>query len=70
MFRLMRWLRLIPLLIVLLTLGCASTPDDEFANMSAQELYDKAKKALKKKMDEACGAGTEEPVPDEGDDAE
>jgi outer membrane protein assembly factor BamD len=42
----MRWLRLLPLLIVLLSLGCASTPDDEFANMSAQELYDKAKESL------------------------
>lgn len=42
----MRWLRLIPLLIVLFTLGCASTPDDEFANMSAQELYNKAKASL------------------------
>jgi len=42
----MRWLRLIPLLAVLFTLGCASTPEDEFADMSAQELYSKAKKAL------------------------
>ena len=42
----MRWLRLIPLLTVLFTLGCASTPDDEFANMSAQELYSKAKASL------------------------
>jgi outer membrane protein assembly factor BamD len=42
----MRWLRLLPLLTVLLTLGCASTDDDPFANMSAQELYDKAKSAL------------------------
>ena len=42
----MRWLRLLPLLIVLFTLGCASTKEDPFANMSAQELYDKAKSAL------------------------
>jgi outer membrane protein assembly factor BamD len=42
----MRWLRLIPLLTVLFTLGCAHSPDDEFANMSAQELYDKAKASL------------------------
>jgi len=42
----MRWLRVLPLLIVLFALGCASSPDDEFANMSAQELYDKAKSAL------------------------
>jgi outer membrane protein assembly factor BamD len=42
----MRWLRLIPLLTVLLTLGCAGTPDDEFAKLSAQELYDKAKASL------------------------
>jgi outer membrane protein assembly factor BamD len=42
----MRWLRLIPLLAVLFTLGCAHSPDDEFANMSAQELYDKAKASL------------------------
>jgi outer membrane protein assembly factor BamD len=33
-------------LVVLFTLGCASSPDDEFANMSAQELYDKAKDSL------------------------
>lgn len=42
----MRCLRLIPLLVVLFTLGCATSPDDEFANMSAQELYDKAKESL------------------------
>lgn len=42
----MRCLRLIPLLLVLFTLGCATSPDDEFANMSAQELYDKAKESL------------------------
>ncbi len=42
----MRWIRLIPLLIVLFTLGCAHSPEDEFANMSAQELYDKAKSSL------------------------
>lgn len=42
----MRWLRLIPLLFMLILAGCAGSPDDEFANMSAQELYDKAKDAL------------------------
>lgn len=42
----MRWFRLLPLLTILLTLGCAHSPDDEFANMSAQELYDKAKTSL------------------------
>lgn len=42
----MRWIRLIPLLIILFTLGCAHSPEDEFANMSAQELYDKAKSSL------------------------
>lgn len=42
----MRWLRLIPVLLVLLIHGCASSPDDEFAKMSAQELYDKAKDSL------------------------
>jgi outer membrane protein assembly factor BamD len=42
----MRWLRFIPLLTALFALGCAHSPDDEFANMSAQELYDKAKSSL------------------------
>lgn len=42
----MRWIRLIPFLLVLFTLGCATSPDDEFAKMSAQELYDKAKDSL------------------------
>ena len=42
----MRCLRLIPLLAVLFILGCASSPEDEFANMSAQELYDQAKASL------------------------
>lgn len=43
----MRWFRLLPLLLVLLIHGCATSPEDEFAKMSAQELYDKAKKSLK-----------------------
>ena len=42
----MRWLRPLSLLAVLFLFGCAGSPDDEFANMSAQELYDKAKAAL------------------------
>ena len=42
----MRWLRLIPILTVLFILGCAGSPDDEFANMSAQELYNQAKASL------------------------
>jgi outer membrane protein assembly factor BamD len=42
----MRWLRLIPLLFVLLTLGCASTEEDELAGLSADELYNRAKNAL------------------------
>ncbi len=42
----MHWLRLIPLLAVLFTLGCATTGDDELANLSANELYKRAKDAL------------------------
>ena len=42
----MRWLRPLSLLAVLFIFGCAGSPDDEFAKMSAQELYDKAKAAL------------------------
>ncbi len=43
----MRWLRLLPLLSILLLAGCAGTDEhDEFANLTAQELYDKAKVAL------------------------
>jgi outer membrane protein assembly factor BamD len=42
----MRWLRLIPLLLILFTFGCATSPEDEYAKMSAQELYDKAKDSL------------------------
>jgi len=33
-------------LIVLFTLGCASTEEDEYANLSANELYSRAKSAL------------------------
>jgi outer membrane protein assembly factor BamD len=42
----MRWLPLIPLLAVLFTLGCASTGGDELDALSANELYNRAKKAL------------------------
>jgi len=42
----MHWLRLIPLLAVLFTLGCATTGDDELANLSANALYKRAKDAL------------------------
>ncbi|HFD79098.1 MAG TPA: outer membrane protein assembly factor BamD [Gammaproteobacteria bacterium] len=42
----MRWLLLIPLLTILLLPGCATTPDDELAGLSANELYNRAKKAL------------------------
>jgi outer membrane protein assembly factor BamD len=42
----MRWLRLIPLLTALFILGCAGTPEDELANLSADELYSRAKEAL------------------------
>ena len=42
----MRWLRLTPLLTVLFILACATTPEDELANLSANELYSRAKDAL------------------------
>lgn len=42
----MRWLRLIPLLTVLFTFGCATTPDDELEGLSAIDLYNQAKDAL------------------------
>ncbi len=42
----MHWLRLIPLLAALFTLGCATTSDDEMGNLSANELYKRAKSAL------------------------
>jgi outer membrane protein assembly factor BamD len=42
----MHWLRLIPLLAVLFTLGCATTSEDELANLSANELYQRAKDAM------------------------
>lgn len=42
----MRCLRLIPLLIALFLLGCAGTSEDELANLSANELYSRAKAAL------------------------
>ncbi len=42
----MHWLRLIPLLAALFTLGCATTGDDELGNLSANELYKRAKDAL------------------------
>ncbi len=42
----MHWLRLIPLLAVLFTLGCATTPDDEASKLSANDLYKKAKEAM------------------------
>ncbi|WP_455233830.1 outer membrane protein assembly factor BamD [Thiogranum longum] len=42
----MRWLRLIPLLTAFFILGCAGTPDDELENVSANELYSRAKTAL------------------------
>jgi len=45
-FRLMRCLRLLPLLLALVMLGCASTDEDELANLSANELYSRAKEAL------------------------
>jgi outer membrane protein assembly factor BamD len=45
-FRLMRCVRLLPLLIALFMLGCAGTSEDELANLSANELYSRAKAAL------------------------
>ena len=42
----MHWLRLIPLLAALITLGCATTTEDELAKLSANELYKRAKDAL------------------------
>ncbi|TCK17344.1 Beta-barrel assembly machine subunit BamD [Thiogranum longum] len=42
----MHWLRLIPLLAALFTLGCATTAEDELGNLSANELYKRAKDAL------------------------
>ena len=42
----MRWLRLIPLLAILFIPACATSPDDELANLSANELYERAKTAL------------------------
>ena len=42
----MRWLRLIPVLTALLTLGCSGTSEDELANVPANELYSRAKDAL------------------------
>lgn len=42
----MRWLRLIPLLAILFIPACATSPEDELAKLSANELYDRAKTAL------------------------
>lgn len=42
----MRWLRLIPLLAILFIPACATSPEDELANLSANELYTRAKSAL------------------------
>ena len=42
----MRCLRLIPLLIAVFILGCATTDEDELAKLSANELYSRAKTAL------------------------
>ncbi len=42
----MHWLRLIPLLAALFTLGCATTSEDELADLSANELYQRAKDAM------------------------
>jgi outer membrane protein assembly factor BamD len=42
----MRWLRLIPLLTILFTLGCATTSEDELDTLPADELYRRAKTAL------------------------
>jgi outer membrane protein assembly factor BamD len=38
--------RLIPVLAILFTLGCAGTSEDELAKLSANELYNRAKSAL------------------------
>lgn len=42
----MRWLPLIPLLAALFTLGCATNGQDELDQLSANELYNRAKQAL------------------------
>lgn len=42
----MRWLRFIPLLTVLFTFGCSTTPEDELDGLSANDLYNQAKAAL------------------------
>lgn len=42
----MCWLRLLPLLTILLLQACATTLEDEFANLSASELYSRAKTSL------------------------
>ena len=42
----MRCLRLIPLLVAVFILGCATTDEDELAKLSANELYGRAKAAL------------------------
>ncbi len=42
----MRWFRLIPVLLTLFIFGCATSPDDKYAKMSAQELYNEAKTSL------------------------
>jgi len=44
--RLMRWLCLIPLLTILFTFGCSTTPEDELDALPADELYRRAKTAL------------------------
>lgn len=42
----MYWLRFIALLFILSTVGCSTTPDDEFSHLTAPELYEKAKSAM------------------------
>ncbi len=42
----MPWLHRIPLLIVLFTLGCSTTPEDELDTLPADQLYSRAKAAL------------------------